>query len=73
MVADILERYVPSLNGVAVLAVRAKLATMDVGMAIGAVLAHVFEDQLGMALGAGDFLMHSTQRIASLIMIELRV
>jgi hypothetical protein len=59
MIADLLERDLPPLNRMAILAIGAKLPAMNVSVAIGTVLAHVLEDQARMAFRALDFLVHS--------------
>lgn len=55
------------------LAVGAKLTAMDVGVAIGAVGTHVLEDQVGVAPGAANSLVHAAQRIPGLIVIEFGI
>lgn len=62
----------PALLNVALGAVWAKLAQMNVGMAIGAVLPDIGEDRLGMALAAGHFAMPAAEGIPRLIVIEFR-
>ena len=61
----------PSVHGVALFAIGSKLALVDVGMAVGAFLTDVGEDWFDVALGAGDALVHATERIAGLAMIKL--
>ena len=73
MVAYLLQRDLPALYRVAAFTVRAKLAAVDVGMAVGAMGAHILEDQTGMALGAGDLLMHAAQWVACVVVIELGI
>ena len=73
MIANLLQRNLPTFHRVTALAVGAKLAAMNVGMAVGAILAHVLENQACMALGAGHLLVHAPQRIPGVIVIELRV
>jgi hypothetical protein len=73
VVRDFLERDLPSLYCVAVLAVGSELAAMNIGVAVRAVDAYVLEDQAGVALGAGHFLMHAAQRVSRLIVIELGI
>lgn len=55
----------------AAFAVGAELATMDIGVTVGAMRADVAEDKRGVALRAGNLLMHAAQRIASVIVVEL--
>ena len=44
----------------ALLATGAELTLVDIGMAIGALVAHIREYRFDVALGAGDPLMHAT-------------
>ncbi len=66
-----LQRRGPSLNAVALLALRSHLPAMDVGVTIGASMTDVLENRLGMALRAGHALVHPAQRIPGLVVIEL--
>lgn len=68
---DLLNRNLPPANGMALLAVRAQLPAMNIGVAIVAALSDVRKDRLDVALDAGDRLMHAPQRISSLVVIEL--
>jgi len=67
-----LNRYLPSEYCMALGAVRAELSAMDVRVAIGAVLAHVGENRLGVASGAGHFFVHAAKRVARAVMVEFR-
>ena len=67
---DLLHRYLPSPNRVALFAVRTQLPLMNVGMAILASLSHIREDWFHVALYATHTLMHSAQWIARLIVIK---
>jgi hypothetical protein len=71
MIPDLLGLGLPSLDGVALLAFGAKLAAMDIGVAVGTASAGVGEDEIGVALAAGHLGVHSAQRVACLIVIEL--
>jgi len=73
VIANSLQRDLPSFDGVAIGTVSAELALVDVGMAIGALGADVFEDHAGVTLGAWHFLMHAAQRVSGQIMIEIRI
>lgn len=73
VIANIFVRNLPALNGMAVFTVRSKLPSMNVCVAIRAILAHVLEDQACVALGAGHLLVHASQRVASLIVAEFWV
>jgi len=68
----LLNRDLPAANGVALLAVRSQLALVNVGVAVLAAQPHVAEHRLHVTLCAGNGLMHASQRVASLIVIELR-
>ena len=71
VIADGLDVDLPSLHRVALLAVGSELAAVDVGVAICAMCTHIAEYQAGMALGAPDALVHTAQRVARLVVIEL--
>ncbi len=73
VILDLLDVYLPAFNGVAALAIGSELAAMDICVALGALGADLFEHQAGVALRARNLSMHTTQRIASLVVIELRV
>jgi len=72
VLVDLLHRDLPSLYGVALIASRAKLTLVDIGVAVGAFLAHVCEHRLGVALRATDPLVHAAQRKAGLVVVKLR-
>jgi hypothetical protein len=59
MLVDLLHRNLPSLYGVALVAGCSKLPLVNIGMTIGAFLAYVCEDRLGVALSTTDPLVHS--------------
>src|ERR1039457_5883561 len=67
---NFLDRYAPSAHGVALLAIGAQLALMNVGVAVLAAGAHIVEHGLNVALDTGDILVHAAQRIMALIVIE---
>jgi len=46
---------------------------MNICVAIRAMSTYVFEDQVRVALGTCHFLVHAAQRIAGVVMIELRI
>lgn len=73
VIADLGERGLPSLYGVTAFAVGSELAPMDVCVAVGAVRAYVLEYEADVAFGARNPGVHAAQRIACLIVIELRV
>lgn len=70
VLADGLRGHLPAAHRMAALAIRAHLAAVQVGMTVGAVLAHVGEHGLDVALGAGDFLVQAAEGIASGVVIE---
>lgn len=73
VVANVFIRDLPPLHGMAVFAVCTELPAMYVCVAVRAILAYVFEDQAGVALGACHLLVHAPQRVSSVIVIELGI
>jgi len=71
MLLHLLDGDVPSAHGVALLAVGAELAFVNIGVAILAALPHIGENHLHVTLGAGHRLVHAAQGIAGVIVIEL--
>lgn len=71
VVLDFLRGYLPALHRVALLAIGAELAPVNVSVAIRAMGAHVLEHHRRVALGAAHFLVHAAQRIPCLVVIEL--
>ena|SRR5579863_1598526 len=69
---DLLYRNLPSQDGMALLAIRPKLTSVNVGVAVLAALPHVSEHRLDVALRAGYCPMHAAQRISGLIVVEFR-
>jgi hypothetical protein len=72
MVANLLLRSEPALHDMALAAVCAKLAQMNVGMTIGTVLPDIGEDRLSMTLPASHSPMPAAERISSSIVIEFK-
>jgi hypothetical protein len=72
VVLYLLHRYVPALHRVALCAVRAHLSLVHVGVAVFAILSHVRENRLHVALRALHFFVHAAQGILGLVMVELR-
>lgn len=72
VVLDHVERDVPTLDGVALLAVSAELAAVNVGVTVGAMGAYIVEHQAGVALRTTNFAVHTPQRITGLIVVEFR-
>ena len=62
----------PAVYGVALRAVGAHLAAVNVGVAIGAVLSDVPKNWLQVALRTLHFFVHTAQRISRSVVIELR-
>lgn len=65
-----LDRHLPSENRVALRAVRAELSAVYVGVTIGAILANVRENRLGVTARAGYFFVHAAKRIPRGVVIE---
>jgi hypothetical protein len=72
MVFYLLHRHVPALNRVALRAIRAHFSLVHVGMTVLAILPHIREDGLQMALRAFHFFVHAAQGIFCFVVIELR-
>ena len=69
---DLLDRDLPSADRVALLAVRAQLPLVNVGVAILAALSNVSENRPDVTFSATHRLMHAAQRIFCLVVIEFR-
>lgn len=69
----LLDRSIPSADGMALRAVRTELSAMDISVAVGASLADVGENRFDVALGAAHFLVHAAERVGGLVVIELHV
>jgi hypothetical protein len=72
VVADLLLGSEPALHHMALRAIRAKLAQMNIGMAIGTVFADVGENRLGVTLRAGKPRVPAPKRKFSLIVIKFQ-
>ena len=70
VLADGLCRDLPAAHRMAAFAVRAHLAPVQVGVTVGAVVAHIGEHGLDVALRAGDFLVQAAEREAGGVVIE---
>jgi len=68
----IFNSHSPSADGVALLAIRPQLTLVNVGVAVLAALADVGENHLHVTLSASHGRVHAAQRIARLVVIELR-
>lgn len=67
-----LQRDFPAFYRVALLALRAELSAVNIGMAVRALRAHVGENQARVTQAALHGFMHAAQRIARLVMVEFR-
>jgi hypothetical protein len=67
---DLLDGNIPALYCVALLAVGAHLAFVDICVTGRALRAYIREDWLGVALSAGHTLVHAAQRILGGVVIE---
>jgi hypothetical protein len=72
VILDRLHGNFPPIHCVALRAVGPKLPAMDVRMAVRAPGSYVRENRLGVAVGAADTLMKTTQREFRRIVIEFR-
>jgi hypothetical protein len=73
VILESLQRNLPALDRVALGTVGSELALVDVGVAVGALRAHVFENHADVTLGAGHILVHAAQGIPGLIVIEVGI
>ncbi len=71
MLLDLLDGNLPSADRVALLAIGAQLALVNVGVAILTALAHAGENHLDVTLCAGYRGVHTAQGIPRLVMVEL--
>lgn len=69
---DLLNRDLPSTDRMTLLAVSSQLPLVNVGMAILAALSHIGENGFDVTLRASDGLVHATQGISRLVVIEFR-
>lgn len=67
-----LQGHVPPDHAVTLLAIRAELAAMNIGVAVRTLRAYVTEYRLGVALHAIDLRMHAPQGIAGRVVVEFR-
>jgi len=73
VIANRIEGDIPSLYRVATLAIGSELAAMDVCVAVCTIGTYILENEAGVALRAAHFLVHPTERISGLIVVELGV
>jgi hypothetical protein len=73
VILHLLDGNVPPLNGVTLCAIRSHFPLVNIihAMTILAILPHIREDWLDVALHALHFFVHAAKRIARLIVIEL--
>jgi hypothetical protein len=70
MIAHLLNRDIPALHRVALRAVRTHLAAVNIGVAIGAVLANIGEHRFYVALRALHLFVHAAQRVFRFVVVE---
>lgn len=71
VILHLLDGDVPTLNGVALGAIRSHLAAVNIRVAIGAILADVSEHRLEVALNAFHLFVHAAQGIVGFVVVEL--
>ena len=67
---DVFDRYAPPAHRMALLAIRAQRALVDVGVAVLALCGDICEYRLHVAVGAGHIDVHAAERVLRLIVIE---
>jgi len=72
VILHLLYGNVPALDRVAQLAIRTHLPAVNIRVAVGAILSHVREDWLYVALNTRYFFVHAAQWIVRLVVIKLR-
>ena len=72
MVANRGHGDLPAFDGVTRFAIRAKLATVNVRMAVRALLSNIRKDEFHVALSALYFFVHPAQPVARLVVVKLR-
>jgi len=72
MVANRVDGNLPTFYAVALFAIGAELAAMNVRMAVGAAGTYIFEHQAQVALSAPYIRVHSAQGILRLVVVEFR-
>ena len=71
MIFHLLNGNFPTLDRVAIRAIRAHFSLMDVRVAVLAILAYIRENRFHMALRAFHFFVHASQRILRFVVVEL--
>jgi hypothetical protein len=72
VIFHLLDSNIPSLNGVALSAIRAHFPLVNIGVTILTILACVDEHGLDMALRALHFFVHAAKGILGLVVVEFR-
>ncbi len=72
MVLDLSDRNLPTEDGVALRAIGTKFSAVNIRVAISAILAHIGENGIDVALNAFHFFVHAPQGIVGAVMIELQ-
>ena len=72
VLVDLLHGNMPAPNRVALLAVRAHLALVDVGVAVGALRPDIRKDHLRVALRAGHAFVQAAQGVLRGVVVEFR-
>lgn len=72
VVADRRHGNLPAFDRVTRFAVCTELAAVNVRMTVRAFLSYIRKNQLHVALGALNFLVHAAERVARLVMVKLR-
>jgi hypothetical protein len=72
VILDLGDGNLPSENGVALRAVGAEFAAVNVRVAIGAGFAHVSKDGSGMTFHAFDFFVHAPKWVSGLDVVKFR-
>ena len=70
MILDRLHRYIPAQRSVALGAVGAHLAAVNIRVAVRAIFAYLGEDGLRVAFRAAHFFMHAAKGVARGVVIE---
>ena len=71
VILHLLNGDIPAFNGVTLRAIGTHLAAMNIGVAIGAIFADIAEYRLAMALRAFHVFVHSAERVAGFVVVEL--
>ena len=69
---QLLNRNLPSANGMALLAISSQLALVDVGMAVLTALSNIGKNRPDVTLSAADAGVHAPQGIFGLVVFEFR-